>query len=182
MIFIETVGVGQSETVVHSMVDMFLMLQISGAGDELQGIKRGIMEMADMMVITKADGENLRKAELARTQYRGALMLFPEPESGRRPEVYTCSSYDGTGLEEVWKGVEEYLDHIRANGYFALNRNRQNKHWMYETINEALRESFYRDPEVEQRIGDYEARVLGERMSSFVAAKELLELYFDKKK
>lgn len=182
VIFIETVGVGQSETVVHSMVDMFLMLQISGAGDELQGIKRGIMEMADMMVITKADGENLRKAELARTQYRGALMLFPEPESGRRPEVYTCSSYDGTGLEEVWKGVEEYLDHIRANGYFALNRNRQNKHWMYETINEALRESFYRDPEVEQRIGDYEARVLGERMSSFVAAKELLELYFDKKK
>ncbi len=182
VIFIETVGVGQSETVVHSMVDMFLMLQISGAGDELQGIKRGIMEMADMMVITKADGENLRKAELARTQYRGALMLFPEPESGRRPEVYTCSSYDGTGLGEVWKGVEEYLDHIRANGYFALNRNRQNKHWMYETINEALRESFYRDPEVEQRIGDYEARVLGERMSSFVAAKELLELYFDKKK
>ena len=182
VIFIETVGVGQSETAVHSMVDMFMLLQISGAGDELQGIKRGIMEMADMMVITKADGENLRKAELARTQYRGALMLFPEPESGRRPEVYTCSSYDGTGLEEVWKGVEEYLDHIRANGYFALNRNRQNKHWMYETINEALRESFYRDPEVEQRIGDYEARVLGERMSSFVAAKELLELYFDKKK
>ena len=97
VIFIETVGVGQSETVVHSMVDMFLMLQISGAGDELQGIKRGIMEMADMMVITKADGENLRKAELARTQYRGALMLFPEPESGRRPEVYTCSSYDARG-------------------------------------------------------------------------------------
>lgn len=181
-IFVETVGVGQSETAVHSMVDFFLLIQLAGTGDELQGIKRGIMEMADMMVITKADGENLRKAELARTQYRGALMLFPEPESGRRPEVYTCSSYDGTGLEEVWKGVEEYLDHIRANGYFALNRNRQNKHWMYETINEALRESFYRDPEVEQRIGDYEARVLGERMSSFVAAKELLELYFDKKK
>ncbi len=180
VIFIETVGVGQSETVVHSMVDMFLMLQISGAGDELQGIKRGIMEMADMMVITKADGENLRKAELARTQYRGALMLFPEPESGRRPEVYTCSSYDGTGLEEVWKGVEEYLDHIRANGYFARNRNRQNKHWMYETINEALREHFYRNPAVEERIGDYEQRVLDDRMSSFVAAKELLDRYFGK--
>ena len=133
-----------------------------------------------MMVITKADGENLRKAELARTQYRGALMLFPEPESGLRPEVHTCSAYDGTGLEEVWKGIEEYLDHIRANGYFVRNRNRQNKHWMYETINEALREHFYRDPAVESRIGDYEQRVLDDRMSSFVAAKELLDSYFGK--
>lgn len=93
VIFIETVGVGQSETAVHSMVDMFMMLQISGAGDELQGIKRGIMEMADMMVITKADGENIHKAELAKTQYQGALRLFPIPESGWRPKVYTCSAY-----------------------------------------------------------------------------------------
>lgn len=93
VIFIETVGVGQSETAVHSMVDMFMMLQISGAGDELQGIKRGIMEMADMMVITKADGENIHKAELAKTQYQGALRLFPVPESGWRPKVYTCSAY-----------------------------------------------------------------------------------------
>ena len=107
VIFIETVGVGQSETAVHSMVDMFMMLQISGAGDELQGIKRGIMEMADMMVITKADGENIHKAELAKVQYQGALHLFPMPESGWRPQVYTCSSVAQTGLEEVWKGVEE---------------------------------------------------------------------------
>ena len=178
VIFIETVGVGQSETAVHSMVDMFLMLQISGAGDELQGIKRGIMEMADMMVITKADGENVRKAEMARTQYRSALRLFPMPESGRRPEVFTCSAYEGTGLEEVWKGVEDYLDHIRANGHYTRNRNRQNKYWMYETIDEALRASFYRNPAIEERIGDYEERVLGDRLSSFVAAKKLLELYF----
>lgn len=178
VIFIETVGVGQSETAVHSMVDMFMMLQISGAGDELQGIKRGIMEMADTMVITKADGENVRKAELARTQFQGALRLFPLPESGWRPKVYTCSAVAGTGLEEVWKGVEEFLDHIHANGYFQHNRNRQNKYWMYETINEALRGSFYRDPAVEARIGEYEKRVLEDRISSFVAAKELLELYF----
>ena len=178
VIFIETVGVGQSETAVHSMVDMFMLLQISGAGDELQGIKRGIMEMADTMVITKADGENVRKAELARTQFQGALWLFPLPESGWRPKVYTCSAVAGTGLEEVWKGVEEFLDHIHANGYFQHNRNRQNKYWMYETINEALRGSFYRDPAVEARIGEYEKRVLEDRISSFVAAKELLELYF----
>ena len=178
VIFIETVGVGQSETAVHSMVDMFMLLQISGAGDELQGIKRGIMEMADTMVITKADGENVRKAELARTQFQGALRLFPLPESGWRPKVYTCSAVAGTGLEEVWKGVEEFLDHIHANGYFQHNRTRQNKYWMYETINEALRGSFYRDPAVEARIGEYEKRVLEDRISSFVAAKELLELYF----
>lgn len=178
VIFIETVGVGQSETAVHSMVDMFMLLQISGAGDELQGIKRGIMEMADTMVITKADGENVRKAELARTQFQGALRLFPLPESGWRPKVYTCSAVAGTGLEEVWKGVEEFLDHIHANGYFQHNRNRQNKYWMYETINEALRGSFYRDPAVEARIGEYEKRVLEDRISSFVAAKELLDLYF----
>lgn len=178
VIFIETVGVGQSETAVHSMVDMFMLLQISGAGDELQGIKRGIMEMADTMVITKADGENVRKAELARTQFQGALRLFPLPESGWRPKVYTCSAVAGTDLEEVWKGVEEFLDHIHANGYFQHNRNRQNKYWMYETINEALRGSFYRDPAVEARIGEYEKRVLEDRISSFVAAKELLELYF----
>lgn len=103
VIFIETVGVGQSETAVHSMVDMFMLLQISGAGDELQGIKRGIMEMADIMVITKADGENIHKAELAKTQFQGALRLFPLPESGWRPKVYTCSAVAGTGLEEVWK-------------------------------------------------------------------------------
>ncbi|MDE6046566.1 MAG: methylmalonyl Co-A mutase-associated GTPase MeaB, partial [Alistipes sp.] len=178
VIFIETVGVGQSETAVHSMVDLFMLLQISGAGDELQGIKRGIMEMADLMVITKADGENIHKAELARTQFQGALRLFPVPESGWRPKVYACSAVAGTGLEEVWKGVEEFLDHIEKNGYFKHHRNRQNKYWMYESIDEVLRNSFYHDAEVEARIGDYEERVLSDRISSFIAAKELLELYF----
>ena len=180
VIFIETVGVGQSETAVHSMVDMFMMLQISGAGDELQGIKRGIMEMADMMVITKADGENVKKAELAKAQYQGALKLFPLPESEWRPKVYTCSSLEGTGLEEVWQGVEQYLQHIELNGYFMANRNRQNKYWMYETIHEALRSSFYRNPQIESRIGELEQAVLDDRISSFIAAKELLELYFKK--
>ena len=178
VIFIETVGVGQSETAVHSMVDMFMMLQISGAGDELQGIKRGIMEMADMMVITKADGENITKAELAKAQYQGALHLFPLADSGWRPQVYTCSSLEGTGLEEVWQGVEQYLQHIELNGYFTSNRNRQNKYWMYETINETLKSSFYNNPEIQERMADVEQRVLDAKLSSFIAAKELLDIYF----
>ena len=180
VIFIETVGVGQSETAVHSMVDMFMMLQISGAGDELQGIKRGIMEMADMMVITKADGENVKKAELAKAQYQGALKLFPLPDSEWRPKVYTCSSLEGTGLEEVWQGVEQYLQHIELNGYFMANRNRQNKYWMYETINETLKSSFYNNPEIESRMEEIERRVLDAKLSSFIAAKELLDIYFKK--
>ena len=179
VIFIETVGVGQSETAVHSMVDMFMLLQISGAGDELQGIKRGIMEMADMMVITKADGENRQKAELARAQFQSALHLFPMPESGWRPKVYTCSAVAETGLEEVWKGVEEFLNHIESNGYFQSNRNRQNKYWMYESINDALKDSFYRDPAVAAHLADVEQRVLDAKLSSFIAAKELLDIYFD---
>ncbi|MBR2866850.1 MAG: methylmalonyl Co-A mutase-associated GTPase MeaB [Alistipes sp.] len=178
VIFIETVGVGQSETAVHSMVDMFMMLQISGAGDELQGIKRGIMEMADMMVITKADGENIKKAELAKAQYQGALHLFPLPDSEWRPKVYTCSSLEGTGLEEVWQGVEQYLQHIELNGYFTSNRNRQNKYWMYETINETLKSSFYNNPEIEAKMAEVEQRVLEAKLSSFIAAKELLDIYF----
>ncbi|MEG2612671.1 MAG: methylmalonyl Co-A mutase-associated GTPase MeaB, partial [Alistipes sp.] len=181
VIFIETVGVGQSETVVHSMVDLFMLLQISGAGDELQGIKRGIMEMADMMVITKADGENIHKAELAQTQFQGALRLFPMPESEWRPKVYTCSAYTKMGLEEVWKGVEEFLDHTERNGYLTHNRNGQNKFWMYETIDATLKGSFYHDPQVEAKIAEYEKKVLDAKISSFIAAKELLDLHFNNK-
>ena len=178
VIFIETVGVGQSETAVHSMVDLFMLLQISGAGDELQGIKRGIMEMADLMVITKADGENIHKAELAKTQFESALRLFPLPESEWRPRVYTCSAVSGAGLEEVWKGVEECLDHTQGNGFFRHNRNRQNKYWMYETIDETLKNSFYRDPRIEAEISVLEGQVLDDKISSFIAAKRLLDLYF----
>lgn len=178
VIFIETVGVGQSETAVHSMVDMFMMLQISGAGDELQGIKRGIMEMADVVGITKADGENVHKAELAKAHFVNALMLFPTPESGWRPNVYTCSSVDGTGIREIWDDVESYVAFIKGNGYFEKNRQRQNKYWMYETINKALEESFFRNPVVEAAIGDYEKAVLGNKVSSFVAARELLDKYY----
>ncbi len=180
VIFIETVGVGQSETAVHSMVDMFMMLQISGAGDELQGIKRGIMEMADMMVVTKADGENKIRADVARSQYQSAMQLFPMPQSQCRAKAYTCSSLEKIGLEEVWKGVEEFIEATKGNGYFIANRHRQLKYWMYETINESLKSSFYLDEKIEAIIGDYEQRVLETKISSFVAAKELLDKYFER--
>lgn len=180
VVFIETVGVGQSETAVHSMVDMFMLLQIAGAGDELQGIKRGIMEMADMIVITKAEGDNVKRAELAKRQFENALMLFPTPESGWRPQVYTSSSFAGTGLEEVWKGVGDFLSFVKANGYYESNRNRQNEYWMFESIDESLKYNFYHNPEIEKLLPEYRRMVLGERMSSFVAAKQLLDKYCKK--
>lgn len=136
------------------------------------------MEMADLMVITKADGENIHKAELAKTQFESALRLFPLPESEWRPRVYTCSAVSGAGLEEVWKGVEEFLDHTQGNGFFRHNRNRQNKYWMYETIDETLKNSFYRDPRIEAEISVLEGQVLDDKISSFIAAKRLLDLYF----
>ena len=182
IIFIETVGVGQSETAVHSMVDMFLMLQISGAGDELQGIKRGIMEMADLVAITKADGSNVNKALVARSHFINALMLFPTPKSEWNPNVFTCSSVDKSGLTEIWADVEEYIAFIKANGYFDKNRNRQSQYWMRETINEALREGFYRNEAVVAAIDGYLDKVLKDEISSFIAAKELLDIYFQQDK
>lgn len=177
VIFIETVGVGQSETAVHSMVDLFLMLQISGAGDELQGIKRGIMEMADIVAVTKCDGENVHRAQLTRSHFINALHLFPMPESEWRAEVYTCSSYDGSGLVDVWNAVEKYISHTNKNGYFDVNRNRQAKYWMNETIREALLDNFYNSPLICSKIGAMEQMVLDNKISSFVAAKELLDIY-----
>ena len=181
VIFIETVGVGQSETAVHSMVDIFMLLQIAGAGDELQGIKRGIMEMADLMVITKAEGDNLHRAELARRQFANALMLFPLSESEWSPQVYCCSSVQKTGLEEVWTGVEEFIMYVKRNGFFHRNRHNQNRYWMRETINETLRNSFFQDTEIEREMAACEELVKEDKMSSFVAAKRLLDIYFSKR-
>ena len=176
-IFIETVGVGQSETAVHSMVDFFLLLMLAGAGDELQGIKRGIMEMADAITINKADGNNIEKAGLARIQYQNALHLFPATESGWKPKVLTCSAYMKTGISEIWDTVDEYLDKVKGNQYFQHRRNEQSKFWMYETINEQLRNNFYQNEKIKILMAESEDKVLKEEISSFVAAKKLLDLY-----
>ncbi len=176
-IFIETVGVGQSETAVHSMVDFFLLLMLAGAGDELQGIKRGIMEMADAITINKADGNNIEKAGLARVQYMNALHLFPAADSGWKPKVLTCSAYMKTGISEIWDTIDEYLVHVKNNSYFQHRRNEQAKFWMYETINEHLRNNFYQNEQIKALMEESEKKVLKEEISSFVAAKKLLELY-----
>ncbi len=180
-IFVETVGVGQSETAVHSMVDFFLLIQLAGTGDELQGIKRGIMEMADGIVVNKADGDNIDKANLAAAQFRNALHLFPLPASGWSPKVLTYSGYYGLGIKEIWDMVYEYIHFTTANGFFEKNRNEQSKFWMYETINEQLKAHFYQNPEIERDLKFREQQVLNSEISSFVAAKQLLEKYFEGK-
>jgi len=181
VIFVETVGVGQSETAVHSMVDFFLLLMLAGAGDELQGIKRGIMEMADGITITKADGQNETKALQARVQYKNALHLFPPTASGWVPKVHTCSSVEKRGLNEIWKMIEDYVAHANGNGYFDRRRNEQAQYWMYESINEALKDNFYTDPERKARILQLDKDLIDGRISSFAAADLLLEDYFKKK-
>lgn len=181
-ILIETVGVGQSETAVHSMVDFFLLLMISGAGDELQGIKRGIMEMADGISITKADGENILKAQLAQTQYLGALHLFPTPPSKWTPQVLTCSSLNNIGIEEIHTMIDKFITFTRKNGYFVEKRNSQARYWMYESINEQIRNNFYHHPQITTMLHSFESQVLNNEKSSFVAAKELIDIYFKNQK
>ena len=138
-IFVETVGVGQSEIAVHSMVDYFLLIQLAGTGDELQGIKRGIMEMADGIVINKCDGDNIERANLAAAQFRNALHLYPLPPSGFLPEVITYSGYYDLNIEGVWDMIDRYFAHVKANGYFDEKRHEQERYWMRETINEQSR-------------------------------------------
>ncbi len=180
-VFIETVGVGQSETAVHSMVDFFLLLMLSGAGDELQGIKRGIMEMADAIAITKADGENVNKADIARVQYQNALHLFPPTVSGWIPKVQTCSAVTKAGVPEIWDMILSYVDHTDTNGFFTDNRLRQSKYWLYESVNSALKERFYNDETVKAKIIELELEIASDKISSFIAANRLLDLYFSKK-
>lgn len=176
-VFVETVGVGQSEIAVHSMVDFFLLIQLAGTGDELQGIKRGIMEMADGIIINKADGDNIEKAELAAAQFRNALHLFPLAESGWSPKVLTYSGYYNIGIKEIWDMVNEYITFTKKNGYFGYKRNKQAKYWMYESIDDSLRSAFYHNPAVERMLAFTEQQVLRNEISSFVAAKQMMDLF-----
>lgn len=178
-VFVETVGVGQSETAVHSMVDFFLLIQLSGTGDELQGIKRGIMEMADAIVINKADGDNVPKANLAASHFRNALQLFPPTDSGWKPPVLTYSGFYGLGIKEIWDMIDEYRHFVQDSGYFYEKRQKQAKWWMYESINEALKNSFYNNPTVKGEIPLTEKQILSDQLSSFVGAQKLLDAYFE---
>jgi LAO/AO transport system kinase len=178
IIFIETVGVGQSETAVHSMTDFFLLIQIAGAGDELQGIKRGIMEMADLITVNKADGSNLQKAQLAQAQYQSALRLFPKPVSGWEPQATICSAISRFGIDQIWDAVQQYERLTKENGYFEQRRKQQAKYWMNETIRNSLVHHFYNNPDIEALLPEYERKIAEDRMSSFAAARALLNEYF----
>ena len=177
-IFVETVGVGQSETACHSMVDFFLLIQLAGTGDELQGIKRGIMEISDGIVINKCDGNNVDKCHMAASNFRNALHFFPRSESGWMPKVLCYSGFYGKGIKEIWDMVYEYVDFVKDNGYFQYRRNEQNKYWMYESINEHLRDSFYNSDVIQRQLKMAEKSVLGGEKTSFAAANDLVETYF----
>lgn len=180
-IIIETVGVGQSETAVHSMVDFFLLLKISGAGDELQGIKRGIMEMADAIVINKADGDNIKKAHQAKLEFNRALHMFPPKPSNWQPKVTTCSAITKDGISEIWNTISDYFEMTKQSGFFQEKRNEQNQFWMMETINEQLKQNFYNKPEIISLLEQNKKAVQNDEISPFAAASELLKLYFEKR-
>jgi len=177
VIIIETVGVGQSETTVKSMVDFFLLLMLAGAGDELQGIKRGIMEMADILVINKADGDNLKKAQSAKNEYQNALRLFPLTDSGWVPLVEICSAIERNGINKIWEIISEYFSFTRKNNYFYQNRTHQLTRCMKEAINNELIDEFYQNPIVSEMIKNYEELILKDKETPYSAANKILEAF-----
>ena len=175
-IIIETVGVGQSETAVHSMVDFFLLLKLAGAGDELQGIKRGIIEMADAIAINKADGDNLKAAKLAKVEFNRALHLYPAKASNWQPKVTLCSGLQNEGIAEIWKVIEEYSEITKSNNYFSSKRNEQNKYWLIQTIEEQLKSDFFNHPTIKIELQKQLALIEANKTTPFVAAEYLLNL------
>ncbi|MBK9336585.1 MAG: methylmalonyl Co-A mutase-associated GTPase MeaB [Lewinellaceae bacterium] len=173
-VFVETVGVGQSETAVHRMTDVFVLLLLPGAGDELQGIKRGIVEMADILAVNKADGDRIKLANQARAHYLNATHLLPPAPSGWAPRVLACSSQDGAGIPEVWAAMEEYWECVQANGFFTKNRRQQAQYWLQEALESGLRSAFYGHPEVKRQLAALEPEVLAGRVSPFAAAAQVL--------
>lgn len=177
VILIETVGVGQSETAVHSMVDFFLLLMLAGAGDELQGIKRGIMEMADALVITKADGENVRKANAARQEYQNALHLFPSNPNGWNPKVLTCSAIQNQSIETVSQLIDQFVSHTKSNHSFEFRRHEQDKYWMHESLKELILNEFFANETNQRAIEAFEKQVVNGEISSFAAADILYKQF-----
>jgi LAO/AO transport system kinase len=175
-LLIETVGVGQSETAVHSMTDFFLLLKLAGAGDELQGIKRGIMEMADAIVINKADGDNLKAAQLAKTEFNRALHLYPQKESGWNPKTLTCSALNNNGIDAIWELIQEYYQLVKENGYFHDKRKQQNKFWLLQTIESNLKQDFYNHPGIKEELEKQLSLIESGKTTPFQAAETLLTL------
>jgi len=175
-IIIETVGVGQSETTVHSMVDFFLLLKLSGAGDELQGIKRGIIEMADAIVINKADGENIKRAKQAKVEFARALHLYPEKKSSWSPPVSMCSALNNEGIEAIWEMITKYISTTTNNNYFNKKRQEQNKFWLLQTIEEQLKNDFFNNKTVKIELQKQLKLIDDNKTTPFAAAEKLLKL------
>lgn len=178
VIIIETVGVGQSETAVRNMVDFFLLLMLAGAGDELQGIKKGIMEMADGVVITKADGENFKKANQAQADFQHALHLFSDSDSGWKPKVITSSALEKRGINETWKLIQDYLTLTKGNGFFEKNRDQQNLVWFQESIQLLLRQQLSKSKELKLKIQTLESDILGKKILPSRAANQIINDFF----
>lgn len=179
-VFVETVGVGQSETVVHSMVDFFLLLMLAGAGDELQGIKRGIMEMADLLLINKADGENKQAARNAQREYKNALHLLPPKESGWTAKTATISALESYNLDLVSQTIDEFWEHVLANGFLDLNRNEQDVRWFHEAVKSDLLNLLYKGEGAKERQKQLEDQIQSKKVSPFEAADSWLNEFLNK--
>lgn len=177
-VLLETVGVGQSEFAAHSMTDIFLLLLLPGAGDELQGIKRGIMEMADILIINKADGERRQQANQARAHYLNAVHLLPPQSNGWAPQVLPCSSTEGIGLEKIWQAIEDFRAQTKANGAFQVRRQQQAAYWFTEALQAGLLEAFFKNQKMEEQIAAWKQKVLAGQVSPFAAASALLKAFF----
>ena len=178
-ILIETVGVGQSETAVHSMVDFFLLLMLAGAGDELQGIKRGIMEMADSIAINKSDSGNEEAAKRAKSEFKNALHLFPPTDSGWIPKVTTCSAYHNKGIDEVWSIIDEFIRHTKTKGFFDAKRKQQAVYWLEESINQELHRKFYENKELNTMLQTFREQVQNGEVSTQKAANLLIDHFLN---
>jgi len=177
VILIETVGVGQSETTVHSMTDFFLLLKLAGAGDELQGIKRGIIEMADAIVINKADGDNMKPAREAKLEFNRALQLYPSKESGWKPKVLLSSALQKTGIDKIWELISQFQQTTKDNKHFQQNRREQNKFWLLQSINEDLKSRFYRNPGMQKELETQLKAIENNEITAFAAADLLIEKF-----
>ena len=178
---VETVGVGQSETTVASMVDFFLVLMLSGAGDELQGIKKGVLELADAIAITKADGDNIEKAKRARKEYETALHLINPSSSNWSPPVVTCSALKLEGVDNIWDIVLNHREKLKSTGEFEENRKSQSIEWMWSLVEEGLKDQFYKNPDVKKILPKISKEVEKGRTAPTAAAYKLLSVFSDKK-
>ncbi len=179
-IIVETVGVGQSETAVHSMVDFFLLLLLPGAGDELQGIKRGIVEMSDLIAINKADGDRITTAKQSQKAYKNALHLLPATDSGWIPPVMTCSALEKTGIPEIWQFCSDYRKMVNENGFFQQKRKKQANYWLHERIQNDLRLYLQTNPAMKTALEHIESAVLSYQKTPFQGAREILQLLIKK--